>query len=187
MARRLLYIVPADSRHRAAPHPDAGSAAATDTIAIHDRSEPLVPDGGIPIGAGGLPAGWRRPGRYRRVRTARRLHDHVGALAGSLRLRRARAGSAYSAWMANISPTGRIPVMHPRRAEGARASRGRDGVYQMVEVVQQLRGECGETQVADARIGMAQNIGGSGATIVTHILKGQNKNSVFQNKGVFWS
>jgi acetyl-CoA C-acetyltransferase len=38
-------------------------------------------------------------------------------------------------------------------------------------VVQQLRGDCGDTQVPDARIGMAQNIGGSGATIVTHILK----------------
>ncbi|MCK7475850.1 MAG: hypothetical protein MZV49_25460 [Rhodopseudomonas palustris] len=44
-------------------------------------------------------------------------------------------------------------------------------MYQIVEVVQQLRGECGETQVDGAGIGMAQNIGGSGATILTHILK----------------
>jgi acetyl-CoA C-acetyltransferase len=44
-------------------------------------------------------------------------------------------------------------------------------MYQIVEVVQQLRGEANGSQVADARIGMAQNIGGSGATIVTHILK----------------
>jgi acetyl-CoA C-acetyltransferase len=44
-------------------------------------------------------------------------------------------------------------------------------MYQLVEVVQQLRGECGKTQVEDARIGMAQNIGGSGATILTHILQ----------------
>jgi acetyl-CoA C-acetyltransferase len=34
-----------------------------------------------------------------------------------------------------------------------------------------LRGECGETQVPDVHIGMAQNIGGSGSTIITHILK----------------
>jgi acetyl-CoA C-acetyltransferase len=47
---------------------------------------------------------------------------------------------------------------------------GATGVYQLVEVVQQLRGECGKTQVDGARIGMAQNIGGSGATILTHIL-----------------
>jgi acetyl-CoA C-acetyltransferase len=47
---------------------------------------------------------------------------------------------------------------------------GATGVYQLVEVVQQLRGECGKTQVDDVKIGMAQNIGGSGATILTHIL-----------------
>ena len=44
-------------------------------------------------------------------------------------------------------------------------------MYQIVESVQQLRGECGETQVDGAKIGMAQNIGGSGASILTHILK----------------
>jgi acetyl-CoA C-acetyltransferase len=46
---------------------------------------------------------------------------------------------------------------------------GATGVYQIVEVIQQLRGECGATQVPDAKVGMAQNIGGSGATILTHI------------------
>jgi len=46
-------------------------------------------------------------------------------------------------------------------------------MYQIVEIVQQLRGECGETQVDGAKIGMAQNIGGSGATIITHILKAE--------------
>jgi acetyl-CoA C-acetyltransferase len=44
-------------------------------------------------------------------------------------------------------------------------------MYQIVEVVQQLRGECCETQVDGAEVGMAQNIGGSGATILTHILR----------------
>jgi len=44
-------------------------------------------------------------------------------------------------------------------------------MYQIVEVVQQLRGTCGETQVPNAEIGMAQNIGGSGSNTLTHILK----------------
>jgi acetyl-CoA C-acetyltransferase len=47
---------------------------------------------------------------------------------------------------------------------------GATGVYQLAEVALQLRGEAGETQVSDAHVGMAQNIGGSGATVVTHIL-----------------
>jgi len=43
-------------------------------------------------------------------------------------------------------------------------------MYQIVETVQQLRGEAGPAQIDGARVGMAQNIGGSGATIITHIL-----------------
>jgi acetyl-CoA C-acetyltransferase len=48
---------------------------------------------------------------------------------------------------------------------------GATGMYQIVEVVQQLRGEAGENQLQKAGVGMAQNIGGSGASIYTHILK----------------
>ena len=70
-----------------------------------------------------------------------------------------------------ISPTGRIPVMTRGGLKARGHPVGATGVYQVVEVVQQLRGECGQTQVPEARIGMAQNIGGSGATIVTHIIK----------------
>ena len=45
-----------------------------------------------------------------------------------------------------------------------------DRVYQILEVVQQLSGRAGANQVEGARLGMAQNIGGSGSTIITHIL-----------------
>jgi acetyl-CoA C-acetyltransferase len=48
---------------------------------------------------------------------------------------------------------------------------GATGIYQVIEVVQQLRGLAGENQVANAELGMAQNIGGSGATVVTHVLE----------------
>ena len=48
---------------------------------------------------------------------------------------------------------------------------GATGVYQIVEAVEQLRGTCGENQLPAARIGMTQNIGGSGATVITHILE----------------
>jgi acetyl-CoA C-acetyltransferase len=48
---------------------------------------------------------------------------------------------------------------------------GATGVYQIVETAIQLRGEAGANQVEGARFGMAQNIGGSGATVITHILE----------------
>ena len=48
---------------------------------------------------------------------------------------------------------------------------GATGVTQVYELVQQLRGEAGERQVADARVGLAQNMGGSGGSSVVHILE----------------
>jgi acetyl-CoA C-acetyltransferase len=73
-----------------------------------------------------------------------------------------------------ITLKGRVPVCTRGGLKARGHPVGATGMYQIVEVVQQLRGECGETQVTDARIGMAQNIGGSGATILTHILRMEN-------------
>jgi acetyl-CoA C-acetyltransferase len=47
---------------------------------------------------------------------------------------------------------------------------GATGVAQIVELVTQLRGKAGKRQVKDAKIGLAQNVGGTGATAVVHIL-----------------
>lgn len=46
---------------------------------------------------------------------------------------------------------------------------GASGVYQAVELVRQLQGEAGASQVADAKVAFAQCIGGVGTTAVTHI------------------
>jgi acetyl-CoA C-acetyltransferase len=72
-----------------------------------------------------------------------------------------------------IIPQGKIPLstMGGLKARGHPV--GATGMYQVVEAVQQLRGEAGPAQIEGARIGMAQNIGGSGATIITHILKAE--------------
>jgi acetyl-CoA C-acetyltransferase len=48
---------------------------------------------------------------------------------------------------------------------------GATGAAQMVEVVHQLRGDAGKRQLAKARIGMMQNMGGSGGSTVVHICK----------------
>lgn len=48
---------------------------------------------------------------------------------------------------------------------------GATGVKQIVELVDQLRGKCGKRQVENAHIGLAQNVGGSGATAVVTIVK----------------
>jgi acetyl-CoA C-acetyltransferase len=70
-----------------------------------------------------------------------------------------------------IAIGGRIPIttMGGLKARGHPV--GATGMYQIVEVVEQLRGQAGKNQVPDARLGMAQNIGGSGATVITTILE----------------
>lgn len=48
---------------------------------------------------------------------------------------------------------------------------GATGLSQIYEVVMQLRGEAGERQVRNARLGLAHNIGGTAATCCVHILR----------------
>ncbi|HEC83200.1 MAG TPA: thiolase domain-containing protein, partial [Firmicutes bacterium] len=48
---------------------------------------------------------------------------------------------------------------------------GATGVAQICEVVTQLRGEAGERQVEGAKRGLTQNMGGTCASCVVHILE----------------
>jgi acetyl-CoA C-acetyltransferase len=66
---------------------------------------------------------------------------------------------------------GRIPVNTSGGLKSKGHPVGATGIAQIVEVVEQLRGESGERQVKDAKRGMTQNMGGSGASSVCHILE----------------
>ncbi|UCE45364.1 MAG: thiolase domain-containing protein [Methanobacteriota archaeon] len=48
---------------------------------------------------------------------------------------------------------------------------GATGVAQAVEIVTQLRGTAEKRQVKDADVGLAQNVGGTGATAVVHLFR----------------
>jgi acetyl-CoA C-acetyltransferase len=165
-----LYIVPADSVRGSKRILIAGSASATDTIAIHDRSEPLF----LTAAYKSAQAAYRQAGVSPDDIDVFELHDAF-TIMSALSLEAcgfAERGQGPRLGLdGSISLTGRIPVMTRGGLKARGHPVGATGVYQVVEVVQQLRGECGETQVPGAHIGMAQNIGGSGATIITHILK----------------
>jgi len=70
-----------------------------------------------------------------------------------------------------IKLKGRIPAATLGGLKARGHPVGATGVYQLVELVQQLRGTAGKSQVEGARFGMAQNIGGSGSNVITHILQ----------------
>jgi acetyl-CoA C-acetyltransferase len=147
------------------------STSATDTLAIHDRRDPLFLEAAYLssqkayVQAGVTPADI----------DLFELHDAFSIMS-ALSLEAtgfSRKGEGVR-WAEDdgerIAIDGELPLstMGGLKARGHPV--GATGVYQVVEVVQQLRGEAGANQVQDARIGMAQNIGGSGATVITHVL-----------------
>ncbi len=70
-----------------------------------------------------------------------------------------------------IEVDGKIPTntMGGLKARGHPV--GATGLYQILDVGLQLRGEAGKNQVDGAELGMAQNVGGVGGTVVVSILK----------------
>lgn len=148
----------------------AGSGAATDSIAVHDRRDPLF------LSAAYLSS--QQAYRQAGVSTAEidvfELHDAFSIMS-ALSLEAcgfAERGQGPRLGLDNeIGVTGRVPVCTRGGLKARGHPVGATGMYQIVEVIQQLRGECGKTQVDGAKVGMAQNIGGSGATILTHIFK----------------
>jgi len=167
-----VVIVPAEKVSSAPGRPRivlSGSGAATDTIAVHSRKDPLF-----------LSAAYTSAKRAYEMAGVTpydidlfELHDAFSIMT-ALSLEAcgfAERGQGPRLGLDNeIRPSGRMPVCTRGGLKARGHPVGATGMYQIVEIVQQLRSECAETQVEGAKVGMAQNIGGSGATVLTHIL-----------------
>ncbi len=164
-----VVIVPAEKLTRQPRITVAASAAATDTIAVHSRKDPMFLQAAYLSSKRAYEMAGLSPADIDFFE----LHDAFSIMA-TLSLEAggfAEKGQGIRLALDNeISIGGRIPVCTRGGLKARGHPVGATGVYQIVEVIQQLRGECDKTQVEGARIGMAQNIGGSGATILTHIL-----------------
>jgi acetyl-CoA C-acetyltransferase len=66
---------------------------------------------------------------------------------------------------------GKIPVNPSGGLKSKGHPVGASGVAQVAEIVTQLRGEAGQRQVEGAKVGLAQNMGGSGGSSIVHILE----------------
>ncbi len=167
-----LVLVPLDSLRANDGHRIviAASTASTDTIAVHDRRD------GLWLSAAHASArkAYTQAGIQPRDLDLFELHDAFSIMAA---LSLEACGFAERGQGPRLGLDGdiclrdRIPVATRGGLKARGHPVGATGVYQIVEIVQQLRGEAGENQIDGAKIGMAQNIGGSGSNIVTHIVK----------------
>ncbi len=82
-----------------------------------------------------------------------------------------KAASAIQRGSATIGKAKRVVVNPSGGLKGCGHPVGATGVKQIAELVEQLRGNAGARQVKKARVGLAHNVGGSGATAVVHILE----------------
>lgn len=82
-----------------------------------------------------------------------------------------RGRGGFASFEGETRRSGRIPI----NASGGLKSKGHPvgatGVGQLCDIVQQLRGQAGDRQLARTGLGLAQNLGGSGATCVVSILE----------------
>lgn len=70
-----------------------------------------------------------------------------------------------------ISRRGKLPISTMGGLKSRGHPVGATGVYQLAETYMQLTGTAGENQVPDPEFALVQNVGGTGATVVSHILQ----------------
>jgi len=147
----------------------AGSAASTDTLALHDRKDILYFDT-AQISAG---KAMKQAGRTLDQIDFFEYHDAFSIYA-ALQLEAVGFAIKGKGWKlaeaGEIGIKGRIPcaTMGGMKARGFPG--GAAGVYQAVEATLQLRGRAGTNQVAGAKVGLIQSLGGPASTAVSHIL-----------------
>jgi len=147
-----------------------GSAVATDTLALHDRDDVLF------LKAANLAAGraYMQAGVHPQDMSVVELHDAYTVLT-ALQFEATGFAQRGLGWQvaadSRIGLTDDVPISTFGGLKARGNPLGATGVYQIAEVVQQLRADAGENQVPNATRGMALNLGGLGATAVAHILE----------------
>lgn len=146
------------------------STQATDTITLHDRRDISTLDATVAAGN----RAFKMAGLNRGDIDLVEVHDcfTIAELCAIEDLGFCKKGEAgkltedgYTALDGDlpINPSGGLKACgHPV---------GATGIKQICEIVEQLRGEAKGRQVDGAKIGMAQNVGGTGATVVCNILE----------------
>jgi acetyl-CoA C-acetyltransferase len=147
----------------------AGSAVATDALALHRRADPLW----LEAAARSSTAALRAAKLMTQDVSVLELTDPHG-IAATLALEAngfaERGAGLQLAREGAITSGGATPLATCGGYKARGDVPGANGIYQIVEIVRQLRGAAGASQVPNATIGFAQCLGGIGATAASHIL-----------------
>jgi acetyl-CoA C-acetyltransferase len=154
------------------PHPlieVSASSAVTDTLALHDRPDPLI------FNAARLSVERATKEAAINVQDADffELFDAF-SIYSALSLEAAgfaKKGEAWK-WAQNgmIRLDGELPIATMGGLKARGFPGGATGAYQAVEAALQLRGQAGDGQVKAAKTALVQSLGGPASTAVTHIL-----------------
>jgi acetyl-CoA C-acetyltransferase len=145
-----------------------GSSVATDTLALHDRRDPMAFEAAKDavhdacIQAGIMP-----------IYTDIFELDDSYSVYAALTLEACGYVDKGTAWqMARdglLKPGAKLPALTMGGCKARGNPLGAKGIYQAVEAVQQLRGLAGNNQVADARIALTLALGGPASTAIAHV------------------
>ncbi len=148
----------------------AGSAASTDTLALHDRKDMLYFDP-AQISAG---KAMKQASLTLDQISFFEYHDMFSIYA-ALQLEAVGFAIKGKGWKLaadnEIGLKGRIPCVTLGGMKARGFPGGAAGVYQAVEAAIQLRGQAEANQISNATYGLIQSLGGPGSTAVSHILQ----------------
>jgi acetyl-CoA C-acetyltransferase len=147
-----------------------GSGQATSTIALHARQDLCALESTSKAAAAAYSMAGRKP---QEIQVAE-VHDcftiaEIMVLEALCLAERGKGGQAAESGMTALG--GKLPVNTSGGLKSKGHPVGATGVAQIVEITRQLRGEAGPRQVAGARIGLTQNMGGTGGSTAVHILE----------------
>lgn len=148
----------------------AASQVACDTMAVQHRRDVTTLDSTVVAARRAFEQAHRAPAD---VRVAE-IHDAytISALVSLEDLgfsEKGHAGPDFEAGRFGAKGDVAVNMSGGLKAQGAPF--GAVGVAQVVELVRQLRGQAKDRQVADARLALAQDVGGTGATSVVTLLE----------------
>ncbi len=167
-----VLLCPLEDAHRYTDRPVkiVGSGQATSTMALADRDDIAALDAVTKAGE----RAYRMAGVSAKDIQVAEVHDcfSIAEICCVEALGFACAGEGAEAARSGMTALGgKIPVNTSGGLKSKGHPVGATGVAQTIEIFEQLRGEAGDRQVEGAHRGLAQNMGGSGASSVVHIFE----------------